>query len=199
MWLAASCELMKLAVHLKSCIHAGCKLPGQMASCVWAASVILIATPALLAGAIVHFMLLIADTTAALLPFCMFLSSLPTGRELANAFSELTDPIEQRTRFEAQYASHKAAVDAAAAAAAAAQAAGAANGDGSSSDGAAGQQQQVDPDDLPYEVEVDYDFITALEYGMPPCGGLGIGVDRLVMLLTDSPSIRDVIAFPAMK
>ncbi|WIA38348.1 hypothetical protein OEZ86_001682 [Tetradesmus obliquus] len=122
-----------------------------------------------------------------------------TGRELANAFSELTDPIEQRTRFEAQYASHKAAVDAAAAAAAAAQAAAAANGDGSSSDGAAGQQQQVDPDDLPYEVEVDYDFITALEYGMPPCGGLGIGVDRLVMLLTDSPSIRDVIAFPAMK
>jgi lysyl-tRNA synthetase class 2 len=127
---------------------------------------------------------------------------LLVGRELANAFSELTDPIEQRSRFEAQVASHKAAVDAAAAAAAAAQAAAvAANGDGSSSsDVAAGQQQQqVDPDDVPYEVEVDYDFITALEYGMPPCGGLGIGVDRLVMLLTDSPSIRDVIAFPAMK
>jgi lysyl-tRNA synthetase class 2 len=124
------------------------------------------------------------------------------GRELANAFSELTDPIEQRVRFEAQVAHHKAAVDAAAAAAAAAQAAAAANGNGdgsSSSDAAAGQQQQIDPDDMPYEVEVDYDFITALEYGMPPCGGLGIGVDRLVMLLTDSPSIRDVIAFPAMK
>ncbi|KAF6259070.1 hypothetical protein COO60DRAFT_1622084 [Scenedesmus sp. NREL 46B-D3] len=127
-----------------------------------------------------------------------------TGRELANAFSELTDPIEQRSRLEAQVASHKAAVDVAAAAtvaaAAAAQAvAAAANGDGSG-DNAAGQQQQlIDPDDVPYEVEVDYDFITALEYGMPPCGGLGIGVDRLVMLLTDSPSIRDVIAFPAMK
>lgn len=111
------------------------------------------------------------------------------GRELANSFSELTDPLDQRARFEEQVAAH----NAAARAAAAEQAAAAASSDN-------GKAPAVDEDaDTAYEVALDEDFITALEYGMPPTGGLGIGIDRLVMLLTDSPSIRDVIAFPHMR
>jgi lysyl-tRNA synthetase, class II len=104
------------------------------------------------------------------------------GRELANSFSELTDPIDQRQRLEKQIVSHAKTLEAQREAAA-----------------AIGKDELKELEDESYEVAMDEDFVTALEYGMPPTAGMGLGVDRLVMLLTNSPSIRDVIAFPLLK
>lgn len=108
------------------------------------------------------------------------------GRELANAFSELTDPIDQRNRLEEQVRNQTSLREAAESAAL-------------SRGGEKALAEWRENAEENYAVEVDEDFLDALEYGMPPTAGMGLGVDRLVMLLTDSASIRDVVAFPLLR
>ena len=83
------------------------------------------------------------------------------GKEFANAYTELNDPIDQLERFEAQIA-----------------------------------ERDLGNDEAN---DIDYDFVEALEYGMPPAGGIGYGIDRTVMLFAEQDSIREVILFPTMK
>ncbi|CAI7923552.1 unnamed protein product [Closterium sp. NIES-53] len=121
------------------------------------------------------------------------------GRELANAFSELTDPLDQRARLEEQVKKHAGKMARAESAAAAAAAVGAGDKQEQGAKGKGAADEEEEEDEEAYEVRLDEDFLTALEYGMPPTAGMGIGIDRLVMFLTDSPSIRDVIAFPVLR
>jgi lysyl-tRNA synthetase class 2 len=93
------------------------------------------------------------------------------GMEIANAFTELNDPVEQRQRFEKQLETRKKHYE----------------------------EIKVPDKEVEESETIDEDFIQAMEYGMPPTGGLGVGIDRLVMLLTDKHTIREVVFFPQLK